>query len=372
MLAAMLNNASSWISAHAVTGTHGPIGLEFGLYRLRMVQLLKRPDGLYLGACASIPYTGGREQLLASPRRLAGLLRQLWKTHGFKGRDVVTCLQPNVARTLLLRYAVPAGQSDAGVIVQRMSERVEGELADYVLDYMPVRTDVREGQEHSALVALARREDVLAYLELLHKAGLNVLALEIGPVAIRRLVTAALDNYAEDNLMVITMGQTQTYMTVLSGRRLIFDREVDFGERNLVERLCQELELSESAAHQLLDARGLRADGGAGPHAGAVSDEITTTVFEVLKPLFMELVGDINKALIYTASETRGKTVQQVYLTGAVACWTGIAGILNGLLDIPVSVLDPTAGVQGGKDHDPDPRVGVATGLAMRGLIGDE
>ncbi|MGI9321357.1 MAG: pilus assembly protein PilM, partial [Thiogranum sp.] len=216
MLNAMLNNAGSWISARAVTATHGPIGLEFGLYRLRMVQLLKRPDGLYLGACASIPYSDGREQLLASPRRLAGLLRQLWKTHGFKGRDVVTCLQPNVARTLLLRYAVPAGQSDAGVIVQRMSERVEGELADYVLDYMPVRTDVREGQERSALVALARREDVLAYLELLRKAGLNVLALEIGPVAIRRLVTAALDNYAEDNLMVITMGQTQTYMTVLS------------------------------------------------------------------------------------------------------------------------------------------------------------
>jgi len=372
MLAAKLNNAGSWLFARTAASTRGPIGLEFGLYRLRMVQLVQRSDGLCLGACTSIPYTGGREQLLASPRRLAGLLRRLWKTHGFKGHDVVTCLQPNVVRTLLLRYAVPVGQSDAAVIVQRMSERVEGELADYVLDYMPVRTDVREGQEHSALIALARREDVLAYLELLRKAGLNVLALEIGPVAIRRLVTAALDNYTEDNLMVITMGQTQTYMTVLSGRRLIFDREVDFGERNLVERLCQELDMSESAAHQLLDARGLRADGEAGPHDGTVSDEITTTVFEVLKPLFMELVGDINKALIYTASETRGKTVQQVYLTGAVACWMGIAGILNGLLDIPVSVLDPMAGMQGGKDHDPDPRVGVATGLAMRGLVGDE
>ena len=33
--------------------------------------------------------------------------------------------------------------------------------------------------------------------------------------------------------------------------------EVDFGECNLVERLCQELELSESDAHQLLDAHGL-------------------------------------------------------------------------------------------------------------------
>ncbi|MEN8802550.1 MAG: pilus assembly protein PilM [Thiogranum sp.] len=372
MLAAILNNAGGWISAGTAASRHGPIGLEFGLYRIRMVQLLKRPDGLYLGACASIPYTGGREQLLASPRQLAGLLRQLCKTYGFKGRDVVTCLQANVVRMLLLRYAVPAGQSDAEVIVQRMSERVEGELADYVLDYMPVRTDVREGQEHSALIALARREDVFEYLELLRKAGMNVLALEIGPVAIRRLVTAALDNYAEENLMVITMGQTQTYMTVLSGRRLIFDREVDFGERSLVERLCQELDMSESTAHQLLDARGLRADGEAGLQDLAVSDEVTTTVFEVLKPVFMELVGEINKALIYTASETRGKTVQQVYLTGAVACWNGIADILNGLLDIPVSVLNPMAGMQGSKNHDPDPRVGVATGLAMRGLVGDE
>ena len=371
MLAAMLNNAGSWISARAVAGSHGPIGLEFGLNRLRMVQLLKRPDGLYLGAFASIPYTGGREQLLASPRRLAGLLRQLCRTHGFKGRDVVTCLQANVVRMLLLHYAVPAGQSDAEVIVQRMSERVEGELTDYVLDYVPVRTDVREGQEHSALVALARREDVLGYLELLRKAGLNVLTLEIGPVAIRRLVTAAQDNHVEDNLLVITMGQTKTYMTVLSGRRLIFDREVDFGECNLVERLCQELELSEPDAHQLLDARGLRG-GEADAYPGRVDDEVTTTVFEVLKPVFMELVGDINKALIYTASETRGKTIHQIYLTGVVACWKGVADILNGLLDIPVSVLDPMAGIQGGNDHDPDPRLEVATGMALRGLVGDE
>jgi type IV pilus assembly protein PilM len=372
MLATMLNTAGSWIAAHTATSTHGPIGLEFGLYGLRMVQLVKRPDGPHLGACASIAYTDGREQLLASPRALAGLLKTLYTAYGFKGRDVVTCLQPNVVRMLLLRYAVPAGKSDAEVIVQRMSERVEGELRDYVLDYMPVRNEVREGQEHSALVALARREDVVAYLELLRKAGLNVLALEIGPVAIRRLVTAKLQNPAGDNLMVITMGQTQTYMTVLSGRRLIFDREVEFGERSLVERLCQELDLSESDAHQLLDARGLRALADAGAHAGTAGDEVTVTVFEVLKPLFMELVGDINKALVYTASETRGKTVQQVYLTGAVACWRGVADILNGLLRIPVRVLDPMAGMQGSSEHDADPRLGVATGLALRGLVGED
>lgn len=372
MLAAILNNAGNWLSARAGAVAYGPIGLEFGLHRMRMVQLLTRPDGLYLGACVSMPYSGGREQLLASPRRLAGLLRQLCRQHGFKGCDVVTCLQPDVVRMLLLHYAVAAGQSDAQVIVQRMTERVEGELTDYVLDYMPVRTDVREGQEHSALVALARREDVVEYLELLRKAGLNVLALEIGPVAIRRLVTNAQDNSAEDNLLVITMGQSKTYMTVLSGRRLIFDREVDFGEFSLVERLCQELELSESDAHQLLDARGLRGQGEAAASSGCADDEVTTTVFEVLKPVFMELVADINKALIYTASETRGKSVKQVYLTGAVACWQGVADILNSLLDIPVSVLDPMAGVQGGGDRDPDPRLEVATGLALRGLVGEE
>ena len=372
MLAAMLNNAGRWLSPRAVASSHGPIGLEFGLQRLRMVQLVKRPDGLHLGACASIPYASGCEQLLASPQRLAGLLRQLRRTHGFKGRNVVTCLQPNVDRMLLLHYAVPAGQSDAEVIVQRMSERVDGELANYVLDYMPVRSDVREGQEHSALVALARREDVIAYLELLRKAGLNVVSLEIGPVAIRRLVICAHINHSEDNLLVITMGQAKTYMGVLSGRRLIFGREIDFGECNLIERLCQELDMSESDTHQLLDARGLRSNGEAGLSSGGASDEITKTVFEVLKPVFTELVGDINKALIYTASETRGKTVQQVYLTGAVSCWKGVADILNGLLDIPVSVLDPMAGMQGSDGYDPDPRLEVVTGLALRGLVSEE
>ena len=114
MFSTLLHNAGGLMSVHKVADSHGPIGLDFGLHRLRMVQLIQRQDRLNLGACVSLPYQGDREQLLASPRRLAGLLRRLCKQQGFKGRDVVTCLQPDVVRMLLLHYTVAAGQSDAG------------------------------------------------------------------------------------------------------------------------------------------------------------------------------------------------------------------------------------------------------------------
>jgi type IV pilus assembly protein PilM len=240
-------------------------------------------------------------------------------------------------------------------------------LTDYVLDYVPVRVDVREGQEHSALVAAARREHVIDYLESLRKAGLSVKALDIGPLAIRRLVTAAQHSHDHDhdNILIITLGQAHTYMTVLSGRRLIFDRDISFGEHRLIRHLGSELDIDDHTASRLLRDHGLRAGDGN-------SDELAATVVEVLKPLFVELRTDINKAMVYAASETHGNSVRRIYLTGGVAEWKGIERLLGDLLDIPVSILDPTACLVDAAPRLPRLRMGVVTGLALRGLCGDE
>jgi type IV pilus assembly protein PilM len=346
------------------TSVTGPIGLELGNDELRMVQLTRRADGIHLTAQALVPCPGGCEGLLTEPGKLRRLLKETLRAQRFRGREVVTCMRPSQVRITMLNYVVPAGRSSEQVIVQRMAERVDGPLTDYVLDYVPVRVDVREGQEHSALVAAARREQVIDYLEALRRAGLSVRALDIGPLAIRRLVTAMRHHHDHDNVLIITLGQARTYMTVLSGRRLIFDRDISFGEQRLIRHLSSELDVDDATASRLLLNRGM--------HSADGDDELAATVLEVLKPLFVELRADIDKAMVYAASETHGNSVRHIYLTGAVGEWAGIEKLLGDLLDIPVSVLDPTACLVNADRHMPRLRMGVVTGLALRGLCGDE
>ncbi len=296
-------------------------------------------------------------------------LKQAWsavydyvQVNRFVGRDIVTCLQPEKVKILMLSFMHQADKTDEELIVQRIAERIDDDIANYVIDFMMVRPEVGNGQERSVLVALSNHDEVISYLEHLRKAGLKVKLLEIEPTAVRRLISVKQGDDHEANLMTISMGNAQTYITVLSGRRLIYERDVDFGERQLIELLCKELDIDEHEARTMLE-RGHTNDAGE-------NEPVTAALYSVLKPLFMELVEDINRALIYAASETRGVPVKHVYLTNRVATWHGIENFINTLIEVPVSVLTPFDGFNNAQafSSDSGPRSAVVTGMALHGL----
>lgn len=100
------------------------------------------------------------------------------------------------------------------------------------------------------------------------------------------------------------------------------------------------------------------------------SAAITDALYGVLKPMFMELVEDINSALVYAASETRGLPVKHVYLTNLVATWCGIEKFVDSMINVPVSVLMPFDGFNNAEAFaaDSDPRGAVVTGMALHGM----
>ena len=106
--------------------------------------------------------------------------------------------------------------------------------------------------------------------------------------------------------------------------------------------------------------------------------DIAGTLHEIVKPSFLALTEEINRALIYAASETRGETVKRIYLLGSIARWQGSDEILNRLLDIsvmkipdPLSNFNPSTKPTAGASDASSAEIAVATGLALRGLIQD-
>jgi len=342
---------------------------------LHMVQMTRDSDGLRVLARASLPYPEGRDGLTSAPKALRRVVQAGTRQGGFRGSRVVTTLPPEDVKLMFCNYVVNAGEGEDAAVVRFLVDRVEGNLVDYVVDYLPVREADHGVGARSSLVVLARREVVIDYLTTFRRAGYEVEALEIGPAAVRRLVVAirADDDYS--NVLVVNFGRAKSYLTVLSGRRLLFDREIAFGEDKLLRRLGNALEMSSLSAERLVRTHGLAA--GVESHGlvrSGAEVNVPQTLAEILKPSFLECVDAIQQVLLYASSETRGKPVQQIYLLGSIAHWAGADRLLDGLIEVPVTVLDPLAafavpGSPASGNADVSPLMAVATGLALRGMV---
>ncbi len=352
-------------------GHRHAIGLDLGPGALNLVQMESRGGKTCIRALASLPCACPRAELYDNPQELKALLKQAFAMQPFKGDHVVSCLPATAIKIINVAYRPAKGQSNTEAIIAALRERLGDELSELVLDFMTVRHDDAEASEGEALVAMAPRKTVLAYLELLTEAGLEVDALDIGPAALARLVrhAGALGWPAFPflpNALLVNFGADASFVTVLWGRRLILDRAVDFSEHRLLARLRQVLDMPEELAMRLLYEGEAGADG---------QDEARRTISEVLRSEISLLLQEISKTLVYMASKTRGKSVDMVYLAGRVARYPDLAMALKDQLRIPVDVLNPVslfATADCGSKHGPElgmlPGVALATGLALRGI----
>jgi type IV pilus assembly protein PilM len=372
-LAAVLHR----VRPRANTRRTGFIGVEFALHAMHLVQLaVDQAGSITLHASASLPFTGTLDELLAEPKRFRSLVREALGQDSFRGRAIVTTLPSSDVKIMPLSYTVNEDGSDDNAILDVLGERLDGELSDYVIDYLPVRSE-QGMQERLAIVAVAQRELVIRYLELLRKSGLDTKHLEIGPSAIRRLVSAMGGRGEHQNVLAINFGRESSFMTVISGARLLFDQEVRFGENRLLEHVATALDMETEVVRDLIARNSLdpMVKNGTEMHEG-VDRETSVTLQEILKPAFLKLAEEINRTLVYAASQTRGEPVRRIYLLGSLARWRGVDALLNALvrLDVetipnPLQVFCSSNGVQSLTTAMASPEIAIATGLAMNGLI---
>jgi len=355
----------------------GPIGLDVALEAIHLVQLeSSRMGHPMVRARASLDIKGSRRELLEQPLQFRSLIKRALASDRFQGNKAVLAMPSGMFRTVSINYQ-HAGSKDKepAAILRVMKDRLDGDLSNYVIDYMPVRGRSKN-DEKLALVAVAEREPVVNYLELARKAGLEVAALEIGPLAISRLAGAISDDNDSANILVINSGRRASYLTLISGDDLLFDQEVAIGEDTLIAHICETLDMPEDTARHLVSQTGVHPGRGGDAVSDAIDESgLFNTLSEILKPQFLKLVEEVKRAFLYAASETRGRGVQRVYLLGSIARWPGSDQLLSSLTGSEVAKIpDPLSVFPSSKEDEVKaaghsaPEMAVATGLALRGI----
>jgi len=374
----IVSRAAAMFSPSASRTKIGPIGIDFGLESVHLVQLESsagKPP--VVRARFSLAYDSPRREILANPHQFRTLMKRALGGDRFHGRKAVIAIPSGMFRTISINYQSADGKEhEAAAVVRVMRDRLDGDLADYVLDYLPVKSRSKK-DERLALVAVSERQPIVDFLELARKAGLDVEALEIGPVAISRLVGAMSMASNSENVLVINSGRRASYLTVISGTDLLFDQEVAFGENRLVQQAAETLDMSEEMARDLILRSGVQRrslDDAVAETLDAAG--LDNTMAEILKPQFLKLVEEIKRVCLYASSETRGGAVTRVYLLGSIARWPGSESLLGSLCGLNVATIpDPLALFPSEDDADKNssaPEIVVATGAALRGMQDDD
>ena len=345
------------------------VGLHLGGERLSAAQMQPTSSGLAVHTAGTLELGCPWYAMLCEPRRFRQALKRFWADHGFRGCKVVAAMPQEQLKVFTIDYMAAQGQSDAEVIAGEVKDRFKGKGRSMVVDFVPVRQATQEERSREAVVAVAAREDVTAFLDLLGRAGLQVRALDIAGMALRRVVPW-IGAPELQNTLLVHIGPASSQLMVVSGRRLVLDRSIEFSEQRLVSRLARLLDLPAQAAKRLLGEHGTRA------RQRPQSGEMDAVLREIVGAELVLLKTEVSKTLHYAASKTRGNGVEKILLVGDIAGFPGIAQSLGTGLGKPVDVLDPLSTfphrLTGEQAADLSTHCGVtvAIGLALRDLPG--
>jgi type IV pilus assembly protein PilM len=366
-----LRTLASRLTLRSPTLQVPPIGADFAAAGLNLVQAAPREGGFTLIAAASVPYPVARAALLAAPAELARFVGAVLASQPFKGRRVISALPPADVRILPLTLPTAPGQSESQAVAKAATEQLGVDGASSVLDYYPIRGADGDTGGRQVLVAAADKTRVLAYLAMLESARLAPVALDIGPAAIARLLATIHGSDIGRSTLLLNFGAARSFVTVIWGRRLMLDREIDFGEEQLAATLAAALDLPQATATSLMREHGI-GNGGRTAAADSAHAELRRAIQEVLHPACLALADELAHTQVYVASRTRGSTISRVYLNGSLARYPDIQARIGALIDVPVHLLDPFDAFTGAAQADEDNigrSLALAAGLALRGAL---
>lgn len=167
---------------------YSPIAVDFGTDSLKLLQLISsEPPQLIAAASIELP-EHARLDPASRSAFLVESLRDLVRSHGFKGRRAI-CSVP-AYQTLVRHLQVSPADDQAGVeaqINQYLLERLNIDPSRMVVRHFEVGQVIRDGsKKHEVICLAASREAAMGCIEIAQRAKLDVVGMHSEPLAILR------------------------------------------------------------------------------------------------------------------------------------------------------------------------------------------
>ncbi|MGI9135851.1 MAG: type IV pilus assembly protein PilM [Candidatus Nanopelagicales bacterium] len=364
------------------------VGLDLGSTGIRAVEAKHGRDGWRIMKTAEIDLPPGAIHggVIADPASVSKALRRLWRAGRFSTRKVAAALSDAgvITRQIDLPWMPPDDFRSA--LKYQVVDSLPVDLSTVELDYQPLAEfSVPDGHGHSTdmlqvLLVATPSEAVADLCETLISARLEPVRADTTAFALIRTASGGSLPVSDECTALVDIGADVLTVVIHQGGRPLFIRSIPGQGGELAS-----LTVSAAMGMDIEDARALViATGLNGPPpvitpvaesnvfgllsgTGEVPIDLTTSrAMALINPWATTLVSAIRDSLDYF-NAAGGTHVSRLVLTGRTAQLNGLSERITTELRIPVTLLDPFAGLDRAKrvSHLDSRSYAVATGLAM-------
>lgn len=205
-----------------------PIGIDFGPGELRMAQVVVEKGSAELVAAASAPIP---EAVQRDPQQAAQFYQQtigeLLGTGGFRGRQAV--LAAPGTSTAFLHLQLPQGDEETlrKSLVWETADRLPFSSSQAVLRHLVAGQVHRDGEQRNEVIVMAvRRKQVNQLLAAGAGARLDVVGIDVEPVAMIDCYAKMLQSLANQTVGFIDIGLWDARLYIATGTQLRFARSM--------------------------------------------------------------------------------------------------------------------------------------------------
>src|SRR6188768_1791669 len=255
------------------------------------------------------------------------------------------------------------------IVKYEARQQIPFALEDVVWDYQPLAGSEDEGYAIETEVGLfaMKRDQVERALKPLEGAGIPVDIIQLAPLAIynfvcydRLYLQGAYDPAnPPKSTVIISLGTDTTDLVITNGYR-VWQRSIPIGGNHFTKALTKELKLTFAKAEHL--------------KRNAMKAENPKAVFQAMRPVFSDLVAEIQRSIGFFTSNNRNAKLGEMVALGNPMKLPGLQRFLSQNLDQEVKLIDQYSNLVGGSAtagpqfKENQLTFGVAYGLCVQAL----
>ncbi len=339
------------------------IGLDLGKYSFRAVEIEKTKKGVLLknfGAYEN-PKLNFDHEDLDDLQIYSDALHNFFSEIGFSTPHIIGGLEERNIFMRIIKMPKITGKDLKNSVMYHAEQYLPFPAKDMRISWQEIEGE--STKEAISVQLVATKNSVSErYEQLLRSAHLIPDALEPETLAVARLFGDSEETKVPT--LILNIGRFSTYLVVTYGGIVRFTRSISMGGDDLTKAVQQGLDLDQLKAEEYKKVYGLD------------KSYVDGKVYEALRPMFENLVLEINRSMMFFTTQYPGATIKRVVLCGGTALMPGLILYMANTFDAEVSLANPWVNVEISqrlskqqdylKQHGPE--YAVAVGLAMRGL----
>ncbi len=334
------------------------LGVEIGNTSLKIAEIKGKGKDLTLNQAHVIPLPPGKISMgsIKDSEGLASEIDTIWNTLNLKNRNISLALPGNL--TILRRSKLPyVPQEEIDKAIQWEIEKVlPFKLEEIHFDYHVY--DIKEGESIDLIYVVARKAVVEAYQDLFSMAGINLEVLDSAFLALANVTLTNYDDLPDVPFVVLDIGAKSSNILILRDNKILYGRNVEIGGYLVNQTISRKLGCT------LEEAENIKI-------SGALDETILREGASLLaERLYNEIIVSLNYSLL--DSQER---MDKIYIAGGASSTPFLATELSTLLNVDIHPLSPVRRIDihphldSGYIDEISPRIPVAMGTALRGIL---